>query len=117
MGGKYLGRNVDALAVGGRLVIIGMQGGTKAELDIGEAAAASGPRCTPPTLRSRPADRPRRQGRDRGRRPPRRLARRRARASIRPIVDRRLPMSRAGEAHAVVEASEHIGKVLLLPED
>ena len=35
MGAKYLGRNVDALATEGRLVIIGMQGGTKGELDIG----------------------------------------------------------------------------------
>src|SRR5690349_14506222 len=34
MGAKYLARNVDALATNGRLVIIGMQGGTKAELDI-----------------------------------------------------------------------------------
>ena len=34
MGAKYLARNVDALATSGRLVIIGMQGGTKAELDI-----------------------------------------------------------------------------------
>src|SRR4051812_46488628 len=34
MGGKYLGRNVEALANEGRLVIIGMQGGTKGELDI-----------------------------------------------------------------------------------
>jgi NADPH:quinone reductase-like Zn-dependent oxidoreductase len=39
------------------------------------------------------------------------------RGVIRPIVDRRLPMSRAAEAHRLVEASEHIGKVLLLPED
>ena len=36
---------------------------------------------------------------------------------VRPIVDRGLPMSRAAEAHRVMEASGHIGKVLLLPED
>jgi len=36
MGAKYLGLNVDALATGGRLVIIGMQGGTKGELNIGK---------------------------------------------------------------------------------
>jgi NADPH:quinone reductase-like Zn-dependent oxidoreductase len=35
---------------------------------------------------------------------------------VRPIVDRRLPMSRAGEAHAVLEASQHVGKVLLVNE-
>ena len=34
MGAKYLDRNVDALGIEGRLVIIGMQGGSKAELDI-----------------------------------------------------------------------------------
>ena len=38
------------------------------------------------------------------------------RGVVRPIVDRRLPMSRAGEAHALLEAGDHIGKVLLLPE-
>ena len=35
MGAKGLAANVDALALDGRLVIIGMQGGTKAELNIG----------------------------------------------------------------------------------
>jgi NADPH:quinone reductase-like Zn-dependent oxidoreductase len=38
------------------------------------------------------------------------------RGVVRPIVDRRLPMSRAAEAHAVLEAGEHIGKVLLVNE-
>ena len=43
MGAKYLGRNVSALATEGRLVIIGMQGGVKGELDLG-ACCASGVR-------------------------------------------------------------------------
>jgi putative PIG3 family NAD(P)H quinone oxidoreductase len=115
MGGKYLGRNVDALAVGGRLVIIGMQGGTKAELDIGKLL---GKRASvhATTLRSRPASGP-------GGKAEIVAAVRHdvwpdvERGVVRPIVDRRLPMSRAAEAHAVIEASEHIGKVLLLPED
>jgi putative PIG3 family NAD(P)H quinone oxidoreductase len=115
MGGKYLGRNVDALADGGRLVIIGMQGGTKAELDI---AKLLGKRASvhATALRSRPSSGP-------GGKADIVAAVRHdvwpdvERGGIRPIVDRRLPMSRAGEAHAVVEASEHIGKVLLLPED
>ncbi|MGH2217819.1 zinc-binding dehydrogenase, partial [Enterococcus faecalis] len=33
---------------------------------------------------------------------------------IRPVVDRRLPMSRAADAHALLEGSSHVGKVLLL---
>src|SRR5688500_4100551 len=115
MGAKYLARNVDALATGGRLVCIGMQGGTKAELDLGKLMRKRGS-VHATTLRSRPATG--RGGKaeivaavlhdvwpdvERG--------------VVRPIVDRRLPMSRAAEAHRVVEASEHIGKVLLLPED
>ena len=39
MGAAYLDRNVDALATDGRLVIIGMQGGVKAELNIGKLLA------------------------------------------------------------------------------
>ena len=115
MGAKYLARNVDALATGGRLVSIGMQGGTKAELDLGTLMRKRGS-VHATTLRSRPATGHGGKAEivaavlhdvwpdvERG--------------GIRPIVDRRLPMSRAAEAHAVVEASEHIGKVLLLPED
>jgi NADPH:quinone reductase-like Zn-dependent oxidoreductase len=114
MGAKYLARNVEALAVGGRLVVIGMQGGTKAELDLGRLL---GKRASvhATTLRSRPATGP-------GGKAEIVAAVRHdvwpdvERGVIRPIVDRRLPMSRAAEAHRLIEASEHIGKVLLLPE-
>jgi NADPH:quinone reductase-like Zn-dependent oxidoreductase len=115
MGAKYLGRNVDALAIGGRLVSIGMQGGTKAELDLGKLMRKRGS-VHATTLRARPATGP-------GGKAEIVAAVRHdvwpdvERGVIRPIVDRRLPMSRAAEAHAVVEASEHIGKVLLIPED
>src|SRR3954453_20133605 len=54
MGAKYLGRNVDVLADGGRLVSIGMQGGTKAELDLGKLMRKRGS-VHATTLRSRPA--------------------------------------------------------------
>ncbi len=115
MGAKYLSRNIDALAVGGRLVVIGMQGGAKAELDLGRLLAkraavhATG-------LRGRPATGPG------GKAEIIEAVRREVwpdveRGTVRPIVDRRLPMSRAAEAHRAVEASEHIGKVLLLPAD
>jgi putative PIG3 family NAD(P)H quinone oxidoreductase len=114
MGAKYLMRNIDSLAIGGRLVSIGMQGGTKAELDLGtlmrkRAIVAA------TTLRSRPATGPGGKAEivaavlhdvwpdvERG--------------VVRPVVDRRLPMARSAEAHRVVEASEHIGKVLLVNE-
>ena len=114
MGAKYLARNVDALAVGGRLVIIGMQGGTKAELHIGKLLAKRAS-VHATALRARPAT-------GRGSKAEIIAAVRRdvwpdvERGVVRPVVDRRLPMSRAAEAHRVVAASEHIGKVLLLAD-
>jgi putative PIG3 family NAD(P)H quinone oxidoreductase len=115
MGAKYLARNVEALATGGRLVIIGMQGGTKAELDLGLLMRKRGA-VHATTLRSRPAT-------GLGSKAEVVAAVRHdvwpdvERGVVRPIVDRRLPMARAAEAHRIVEASEHIGKVLLIPED
>ncbi|WP_432157202.1 MULTISPECIES: NAD(P)H-quinone oxidoreductase [unclassified Streptomyces] len=109
MGAKYLDRNVRALAVNGRLAIIGMQGGVKAELNIAtllnKRAAISAT-----SLRARPL------GEkaaivaavrehvwpllDSGR--------------VRPVVDRELPMPEASAAHRLVEESGHVGKVLLV---
>jgi putative PIG3 family NAD(P)H quinone oxidoreductase len=112
MGAKYLARNVDVLATGGRLVGIGMQGGTRAELDLGKLMRKRAS-IAATTLRSRPATGP-------GGKAEIVAAVRREvwpdveRGVVRPIVDRRLPMSRAAEAHALVEASSHTGKVLLL---
>jgi putative PIG3 family NAD(P)H quinone oxidoreductase len=114
MGAKYLSRNLASLAVGGRLVIIGLQGGTKAEIDLN---ALMRRRLTvhATTLRSRPAT-------GHGGKAEIVAAVRHdvwpdvERGLIRPIVDRRLPMARVADAHRVVEASEHIGKVLLVTE-
>jgi putative PIG3 family NAD(P)H quinone oxidoreductase len=113
MGAKYLARNVDVLATGGRLVGIGMQGGSKAELDMGKLMRKRAS-IAATTLRSRPATGP-------GGKAEIVAAVRHdvwpdvERGVVRPIVDRRMPMSRAGEAHTLIEASDHIGKVLLLP--
>ena len=114
MGAAYLGRNVDALATGGRLVVIGMQGGTKAELDLAKLLRKRAS-VHATALRARPVDGP-------GGKAEIVAAVRHdvwpdvERGVIRPIVDRRLPLSRAAEAHRVVEASEHVGKVLLVAE-
>src|SRR3954464_9822933 len=115
MGAKNLAGNVDALATGGRLVTIGMQGGTRAELDLGRLMAKRAA-VHATTLRSRPPTGP-------GGKAEIVAAVRHdvwpdvERGVVRPIIDRRLPMSRAADAHRVIEASEHIGKVLLLPEE
>jgi putative PIG3 family NAD(P)H quinone oxidoreductase len=112
MGAKYLTRNLTALNTDGRLVIIGMQGGTKAEIDLGRMLARRQTLFTA-TLRSRPPTGPV------GKAAIVAAVRHEVwpdveRGTVRPIVSRRLPMAEAAEAHRLVEASEHTGKVLLV---
>src|SRR5215469_3212254 len=53
MGAAYLDRNIDALATDGQLIIIGMQGGVKGELNIGKLLSKRA-RVIGTTLRGRP---------------------------------------------------------------
>lgn len=108
MGASYLGRNVAALAYDGRLVTIGMQGGRKGELDLGALLAKRGT-VTATALRSRPLEQ--KSAIVRGVREqvwPLVEAGR-----IGPVVDRRMPISKAADAHRLIESSDHVGKVLL----
>lgn len=108
MGAKYLDRNVRALAVNGRLAIIGMQGGIKGELNIATLLGKRGA-VTATSLRARPA----------GEKASIVAAVREhvwpliSAGHVRPVVDRELPMSDAAAAHRVLEESGNIGKVLL----
>ncbi len=108
IGAKYLERNVEALAVNGRLAVIGLQGGRKAELNLG-ALLAKRAAVTATSLRSRPLEEKAAI-----------IAAVRehvwplvAAGGVRPVVDRVLPMTAAAEAHRVLEDSTHVGKVLL----
>ncbi|MYT32878.1 MULTISPECIES: NAD(P)H-quinone oxidoreductase [unclassified Streptomyces] len=108
IGAKYLQRNVKALAVAGRLAIIGLQGGVKAELNLA-ALISKRAAITGTGLRARP------------------VSEKSAivaavrehvwpligNGQVRPIVDRTLPMAEAAEAHRVLDASSHFGKVIL----
>lgn len=108
MGAAYLSRNVDVLATGGRLVVIGLQGGAKAELDLG-ALLVKRAAVHATSLRSRPAGQkaaivaavlagvwPAVEA-----------------GEVRPVVDRVLPLDQVADAHRLLEQSSHIGKVLL----
>lgn len=108
MGAVYMQRNLAALATGGRLAIIGLQGGTKAEIDLG-AMLRKRATVRATTLRARPA--PEKAAivtavreavwplvRD---------------GQIRPVIDTILPLEQAAEAHKLMEASNHVGKILL----
>lgn len=108
MGAKYLPRNVRALATGGRLMVIGLQGGARGELDL---AMLLGKRAEvhATSLRARPAE---------------------EKAAIitavrenvwpliesgevRPIIDTQIAMNDAPQAHRIMEESRHFGKILL----
>lgn len=108
MGAKYLARNLGALAPGGRLVVIGLQGGSKAELDLGLLMGSRGA-VIGTTLRARP------------------LAEKAAICAavvenvwplladgvVRPVVSARMPIDEVAEAHRLLEAGGHVGKVVL----
>lgn len=111
MGASYLARNLDVLATDGRLVIIGLQGGAKAELDIG-AQLRKRASVSATSLRARPVDGPMGKGEIVGQ------VRREvwpaiAAGEVRAVIDQVLPMREAARAHELLEASGHIGKILL----
>jgi NADPH:quinone reductase-like Zn-dependent oxidoreductase len=108
MGAKYLPRNLQALATGGRLAVIGLQGGARGELDLGMLLVKRA-EVHATSLRARPLD---------------------EKAAIitavrenvwpliesgevRPIIDRQITMSDATQAHRIMEESRHFGKILL----
>ena len=108
MGAKYLMRNVAALADGGRLVVIGMQGGVKAELDLGVLLRKRGA-VIATALRSRPiAEKATIVAAVREHVWPLIEAGR-----VRPVVQATLPIEDVAAAHAELESSRHIGKILL----
>lgn len=108
MGASYLPRNVAALAMDGRLIVLGLQGGRRGELDLG-ALMVKRATVHSAGLRARPAEQkativaatlefvwPLVES-----------------GQVRPVIDRVLALEDAAEAHRLVEASEHLGKVLL----
>jgi putative PIG3 family NAD(P)H quinone oxidoreductase len=111
MGGAYLPRNVSVLGIGGRLVVIGLQGGRRGELDLGQLIQKRAT-VAATTLRSRPPGEKAeivagvraavwplvRSGR------------------VRPVISHRYPMSRAAEAHVLAETDPPLGKQLLVVE-
>jgi NADPH:quinone reductase len=110
VGAAYLGRNLEALATGGRLAVIGLQKGRRAELDLGLLLARRA-RVLGTTLRSRP---------------PHEKAAVVAgvledlwplvvAGTVRPVVAERVPLAQAGRAHDLLRSGQVFGKVVLVP--
>lgn len=108
MGAKYLARNVAALADGGRLVVIGLQGGRRAELDLGALLGKrAGVIATSLRTRSR-ADKARIVGETVANVWPMVES-----GAVRPVIAARFPLAEVAAAQALMEESSHIGKILL----
>ncbi|HEY8152614.1 MAG TPA: NAD(P)H-quinone oxidoreductase [Myxococcota bacterium] len=108
IGAAYFEKNLAALRTGGRLVLIGLMGGAKTEVNL---ALLLGRRLSVigSTLRSRSnAEKAAIVSGFRARFGPDLES-----GNLRPVVDRVLPLARAAEAHRLLEASEHFGKVVL----
>jgi putative PIG3 family NAD(P)H quinone oxidoreductase len=111
MGAKGLAANLDALAPDGRLLVIGLQGGARAELDLAALLRKRGS-ITAMGLRGRPVEGPHGKGAV--------VAGVReqvwpmiADGRVRPVVHDTLPMDRAADAHRMLEQGGVVGKLLL----
>jgi NADPH2:quinone reductase len=111
MGAAYLDRNIDALASDGALVVIGMQGGVKGELNLGKLIGKRA-RVIGTALRGRPLAGPHGKA----------AIAEAVTASawpmiadgrVKPVIGARLPIDRAAEAHRLLSSGEVAGKVVL----
>jgi putative PIG3 family NAD(P)H quinone oxidoreductase len=111
IGAGYLAKNIAALAPDGRIANIGLQQGRRAELDFGALMAKRGTIMST-SLRARPVEQ--------------KAAIVAAVAAsvwplvdageVRPVIDCELPMTQAAEAHRIMTASSHTGKIVLRTE-
>ncbi|HEX8093863.1 NAD(P)H-quinone oxidoreductase [Jatrophihabitans sp.] len=108
IGAKYLPANLDALATGGRIAVIGLLGGSTGSLNL---ASLMGKRATvfAATLRARPPEQKAAivTGTEAHVWPLIEAGR------VRPVVHEVLALAQAGQAHRIVEDSGHIGKLVL----
>jgi NADPH:quinone reductase-like Zn-dependent oxidoreductase len=111
MGASYLDRNIDALATEGRLVIIGMQGGVKGELNIAKLVGKR-LRVIGTTLRGRPVTGPNSKSEV--------VAAVResvwpmiADGRVRPVIGAHIPIQQAAEAHRLLSSGQVTGKIVL----
>lgn len=108
VGASYLADNLDALAIDGRLVVIGLLGGAQAEVNLGRLMIKR-QRIIGSTLRARSVEAkgaimaalrehvwPRIE-----------------RGEIRPIIETEIPLAEAGRAHELLAGNETVGKVVL----
>jgi NADPH2:quinone reductase len=108
VGGDYLKREIACLADDGRLVLIALLGGARTEIDLGQVLRRR-LTVTGSTLRPRPVAFKAQIARElRERVWPLIEA-----GTIRPVIYRSFPLEQAAAAHALMESSAHVGKIML----
>ncbi|RZP29523.1 NAD(P)H-quinone oxidoreductase [bacterium] len=110
VGGTYLHRNLDSLAVEGRLVVIALMGGADADINLATVMSRR-LTLTGSTLRPRSIE----QKASIVQTLSQLVWPRLSNGDLRPVIHARYPLSDAAEAHRVMESSNHIGKLLLVP--
>lgn len=110
VGGTYLHRNLDSLAVEGRLVVIALMGGADADINLATLMSRR-LTLTGSTLRPRSIE----QKASIVQTLSQLVWPRLSNGDLRPVIHARYPLSDAAEAHRVMESSTHIGKLLLVP--
>jgi len=110
VGGEYLARNIEALATHGRLVQIGLLGGTRGELNL-SAVMQKRLTITGSTLRTRSVQEKGAIARELEAKVWPLLAS----GQVAPVVERSLPLGDAAEAHRLLEDGVVVGKIVLLP--
>lgn len=108
MAAKYLERNISSLAPMGRLVVIGMQGGVKAEIDLGSLLRRNGT-VHATTLRGRTPE----QKAEICTQVERHVWPWIAAGIVKPVIDRVMPLTEAADAHCALEAGGVTGKIIL----
>ena len=110
VGGAYLQRNLDSLAVEGRLVLIALMGGAEADINLATVMSRR-LTLTGSTLRPRSIE----QKASIIQALSQLVWPQLSKGDLRPVIHARYPLSDAAEAHRVMESSTHIGKLLLVP--
>ncbi len=110
--GDYIPRNLDALALDGRLVIIGMQGGAKALVNF-VGVLQKRLTITGSTLRARSIAEKGRLARE----VERHLWPLLASGAVKPLIHATFPLERAADAHRMLEAGAHVGKIVLVLDE
>jgi NADPH:quinone reductase len=111
VGGDYVQRNLEALAMRGRLIQIGLQGGSRTQVNLA-VLMQKRLTLTGSTLRPRSPEEKGAIARELEQQVWPLFAAKR----VVPIVDRVLPMREAAEAHRLLEAGTIVGKIVLLAE-